>query len=183
MNSQRNLIHIYICRLLHHTITWINFDLSKITTCGIFTRNSKDIYLSLVAITVPLTPLQLTVAVILRACDVIPVNRRYSQIPQCTCSISRNASFGTDQCTVLFWMVHCELCNKCIVGFMRLVSCGLSLWRQGFHRWHWHHRLFSLWDTLPASGSRETEMMWDFWLFHRIVRHTLLVLGVVLVKV
>ena len=46
-------------------------------------------------------------------------NRPVSQIPQCTCSISHNAPFRTEMCTFLFWMVHCGIWNRCIVGFVR----------------------------------------------------------------
>ena len=42
-----------------------------------------------------------------------------SQIPQCTCSIFHNASFRTEMYTFLFWMVHCVIWNRCIVGFVR----------------------------------------------------------------
>ena len=44
-----------------------------------------------------------------------------SQIPHCTCSISHTAPFRTEMCTFLFWMVHCGVWNRCIVGFVRLV--------------------------------------------------------------
>ena len=46
-----------------------------------------------------------------------------SQIPECTCSISHNAPFRTEMCTFLFWMGHCGIWNKCILGFVKLVSC------------------------------------------------------------
>ena len=36
-------------------------------------------------------------------------------------SISHNAPFKTERCTFLFWMVHCEMWDRCIVGFVRLV--------------------------------------------------------------
>ena len=43
-----------------------------------------------------------------------------SQIPQCTCPISHNAPFRTEICTFLFWMVHCGIWDRCIVGFVIL---------------------------------------------------------------
>ena len=45
----------------------------------------------------------------------------YSQIPECTCSISHNAPFRTKICTFMFWMEHCEIWNRCILGFVKLV--------------------------------------------------------------
>ena len=47
--------------------------------------------------------------------------RPHSQIPQCTCPISHNAPFRTEMCTFLFWMVHCGIWDRCIVGFVRMV--------------------------------------------------------------
>ena len=44
-----------------------------------------------------------------------------SQIPQRISSISHNAPFRTEMCTFLFWMVHCRIWNRCIVGFVKLV--------------------------------------------------------------
>ena len=46
-----------------------------------------------------------------------------SQIPQCTCSISHNATFRTEMCTFLFWMMHWGIWNNCIVGIVRLAYC------------------------------------------------------------
>ena len=48
-------------------------------------------------------------------------NGPFLQIPQCTCLISHNALFRTEMWTFLFWMAHCGIWDKCIVGFMRLV--------------------------------------------------------------
>ena len=48
-------------------------------------------------------------------------NRTNSQIPQCTCPISHNASFRTEMCTIMFWMVHWGLRDWWIVRFVRLV--------------------------------------------------------------
>ena len=42
------------------------------------------------------------------------------QNPQCTCSISHNI---TEMCTFLFWMVHCGIRHKWVLGFVRLVYC------------------------------------------------------------
>ena len=44
-----------------------------------------------------------------------------SQIPECNRSISHNAPFRTEMCTFLFWMEHCEIWNRCILGFVKLV--------------------------------------------------------------
>ena len=44
-----------------------------------------------------------------------------SQILECTCSISHNAPFRTEVCTLLFWMEHCGIWNRCILGFVKLV--------------------------------------------------------------
>ena len=43
-------------------------------------------------------------------------NGPISQILQCIYSISHNAPFRTEMCTFLFWMVHCGIWNRCIVG-------------------------------------------------------------------
>ena len=50
-------------------------------------------------------------------------NRHNSQIPECTCSISHNAPFRTEMCTFLFWMEHCGIWNRCILGLVKLVYC------------------------------------------------------------
>ena len=46
-----------------------------------------------------------------------------AQIPECTCSISYNAPFRTEMGTFLFWMEHCEIWNRCILGFVKLACC------------------------------------------------------------
>ena len=53
----------------------------------------------------------------------MPCNRPISQIPQCTCSIHNNAPFRTEMSTLLFWMVHCGIWNKCIVEFVNDANC------------------------------------------------------------
>ena len=50
-----------------------------------------------------------------------------SQIPECTCSISYNAPFRTEMCTFLFWMEHCGIWNRCILGFVKLVYCRMMM--------------------------------------------------------
>ena len=79
-----------------------------------------------------------------------------SQIPRCTCSISHNATFRTEMYTFLFWMVHCGIWNWCIVGFVRLVYCGVlhAVFCEYFRcYWTLNHKLISLlhfffsWDT------------------------------------
>ena len=44
-----------------------------------------------------------------------------SQISECSCSISHNAPFRTEMCTFLFWMKHCGIWNRCILGFLKLI--------------------------------------------------------------
>ena len=44
-----------------------------------------------------------------------------SQIPECNCSISHNVPFRTDIRAFLFWMEHCGMWNRCILGFVKLV--------------------------------------------------------------
>ena len=46
------------------------------------------------------------------------INRPFSQIPECTCSISHNAPFRTEMCTFLFWKEPCGIWNRCIQGFV-----------------------------------------------------------------
>ena len=58
---------------------------------------------------------------------VIP--RPFSQNPQCTCPISHNAPFRTEMRAFLFWIVHCGIWDRCIVGFVNLVS------------WYWGHHV------------------------------------------
>ena len=48
-------------------------------------------------------------------------------LSQCTCSISHNTPFRTEMCTFLFWMVHCGIWNRCIVGFVNLVNYSLLM--------------------------------------------------------
>ena len=45
-----------------------------------------------------------------------------SQIPKRTCSISHNAPFRTEMCTFLFWMDHCRIWDRSIVGFVNYVN-------------------------------------------------------------
>ena len=45
-------------------------------------------------------------------------NKPISQIPEFTCSISHNAPFRTEMCTFLFWMEHCGIWDRCILGFV-----------------------------------------------------------------
>ena len=45
-----------------------------------------------------------------------------SQIKESICSISHNVPFRTDMCTFLFWMGHCGIWNKCILGFVNYVN-------------------------------------------------------------
>ena len=43
-----------------------------------------------------------------------------SQNPECTYSISHNAPFRTEKSTFLFWMEHCGIWNRYILGFVKL---------------------------------------------------------------
>ena len=47
-----------------------------------------------------------------------PSNWPNSQIPQCTCTTSHNASFRTEMCAFLFYMMHCGIWYRCIMGFV-----------------------------------------------------------------
>ena len=49
-------------------------------------------------------------------------NRPISQFPDCTCSISHNVPFRTEMFTFLFWMEHCGIWNRCILGFVNEVN-------------------------------------------------------------
>ena len=49
-------------------------------------------------------------------------SRLISQIPEYTCSISHNAPFRTEMCTFLFWIEHCGIWNRCILGFVNWVN-------------------------------------------------------------
>ena len=52
-------------------------------------------------------------------------NRAISQIPECTCPISHTDPFRTQMRTFLFWMQHCGIWNRCILGFVNKVNlCG-----------------------------------------------------------
>ena len=44
-----------------------------------------------------------------------------SQIPERTCSICHSAPFRIEMCTFLFWIEHCGIWNRCILGFVKLV--------------------------------------------------------------
>ena len=61
-------------------------------------------------------------------------NWPHSQTPECTCSISHNATSRTEMCTFLFWMLHCGIWNRCILGFVKLVYCtGLGSFSAMLH--------------------------------------------------
>ena len=63
-------------------------------------------------------------------------NRPVSQIPEYTCSISCNAPFRTEMCTFLFWMEHCGIWNRCILGFVSLVNCSAINFVNTIHKRH-----------------------------------------------
>ena len=68
-----------------------------------------------------------------------------SQIPECTCSISHNAPFRTEMSTFLFWMEHCGIWNRCILGFEKLVCCRRfeTPWHllRHYNEWRVHHHV------------------------------------------
>ena len=47
------------------------------------------------------------------------------QLLECTCSLSHNVPFRTEICTFLFWMEHCGIWNRRILGFVKLVYCNV----------------------------------------------------------
>ena len=67
----------------------------------------------------------------------ITTNWINSQIPEWSGFISHNAPFRTEMCTFLFWMGHCGIWNRCILGFMKLVYYPWCLlgWRSPLCRW------------------------------------------------
>ena len=60
-----------------------------------------------------------------------PQNRPISQIPECTFSVSHDASFGTNMCKFLFWMQHIGIWNRGIPGFVKLVYCTHHQFKRG----------------------------------------------------
>ena len=72
-------------------------------------------------------------------------NRLISHIPECTCSISHNAPFRTEMCTFLFWMEHCGIWNRCILGFFK--SNQFKCYHQEL-RYNQHGLWYGLWDVL-----------------------------------
>ena len=83
------------------------------------------------------------------------LNRPISQNPQCTCPISHNASFRTEMCTFLFWIVHCGTWNRWIVGFVTICFgefSGRLVQRHG--RWRWRKlRTLSSWMLVNSSAN------------------------------
>ena len=90
--------HCYIiCSLLNAAkCEWVWYELLRMVLCG------QQLYISLTLIT-------------------IKSNWPNSQIPECTCSISRNAPFRTEMWIFLFLMQHSGIWNRCILGFAKLV--------------------------------------------------------------
>ena len=69
------------------------------------------------------------------------INRPISQIPECICAISHNATFcnrNVHTCAhFCYKMVHCGIYVWCIVGFVRWVYCThLKQWMQFTHQCH-----------------------------------------------
>ena len=69
---------------------------------------------------IPRTNGQYFIACCIKSTPVL-CKRQISHIPHCSCPISDAALFRTEICTFLFWMVHCGICDRCIVGFENLV--------------------------------------------------------------
>ena len=63
-------------------------------------------------------------------CNIIGHGSHKSQNADCTCSIFHNASFRTEMCTFLFWMLHCGIWDRCILGFVNIqVNCNANSWK------------------------------------------------------
>ena len=85
--------------------------------------------------------------------------RSFSQIPHCICSISHNAHFRTEMCTFLFWMMHCGIWNRCIVGFVNkhnyLCKYPLSLNECRFASTEWsQHSTCVRWEILCGNEDK-----------------------------
>ena len=79
-----------------------------------------------------------------------------SQIPECTYSIYHNAPFRTEMCTFLFWMEHCGVWSRCILGFVKLVYCyGYNLQLC----WRYH--------SLPLSQQTVRCILWVQLVYYR----------------
>ena len=66
-------------------------------------------------------------------------NRPLLQAPQCTCLISHNAPFRTEIWIFLFWIVHCGIWDRFIVGLWISQGCFYSkgLTKLTLNLWHW----------------------------------------------
>ena len=64
------------------------------------------------------------------------------QIPECTCSISHNVPFRTEMYTFLFWMEHCGIWNRCILGFVKYVYRKWSVCSSINWKWQWLNMSF-----------------------------------------
>ena len=56
------------------------------------------------------------------ACYVVTIDQSHKS-HKCICPISHDTPFKTEMSTFLFWMVHCGIWDRCIVGFVNLVNC------------------------------------------------------------
>ena len=63
------------------------------------------------------------------------------QIPQCISTMSHNVPWRTEMFAFLFWIVHCGIWNRYIMGFMRLVHWICILNKK-------HDKILS--ETLPG---------------------------------
>ena len=86
-------------------------------------------------------------------------NWSHSQIPWCTCSIPHNAPFRAEMCTFLFWMEHCGIWNRCILGFVKMV----------YYKWEcsWRRTYFNMVplrvELCRYPGTKEA-LSWDYYL-------------------
>ena len=58
-----------------------------------------------------------------------------------------HSPFRTEMCTFLFWMEHCGIWTRCILGFVKLVYCSGLLW---FCRVIAAWRVISVWTFIFA---------------------------------
>ena len=122
--------------------------------------------------------------------DILPkCNWHNSQIPQFTWSISHNVPFRMEICMFLFWMVHCGIFNRCIVGIVRCVyplppttpptptttikgsDCGsrnwARIWNMGFAQIAWLTNLTSaslkhqMWKSFVYTHKMQFSHMWQ----------------------
>ena len=115
-------------------------------TCSFILKYSKIYKMNNDAINhVPLSNIQHRPVIIRCSFPQKTYNRPISQIPHCTCPITHNASFRTEMCTFLFWMVLCGICDTCIMGFINLLYRHhlVSPWSQVWGVFAWNSDICS----------------------------------------